>query len=180
MMEPEKSSQEDNPMNKKQWMAMVVLLASASLALGACSIAVDRNPDGSLRLEVNLPETTIQEEIAAALDDPLITDLQADLRQGYIYVTAERKRVVGDETDMLTFRLDLGTKEGHLTAVISDAKINDEPVDEAYVGIWNERLAKRLENAGKRNPDSSLQSVSVSDDSLDFIWRVETPRSKGE
>ena len=167
-------------MNKKQWMAMMVLLTTASLALGACSIAVDRNPDGSLRLEVNLPESTIQEEIAAALDDPLITDLQADLRQGYIYVTAERKRVVGDETDMLTFRLDLGMKEEHLTAVISDAKINGEPVDEAYVGIWNERLAKRLENAGKRNPDSSLQSVSVSDDSLDFIWRVETPRSKGE
>jgi len=114
------------------------------------------------------------------LDDPLITDLQADLRHGYIYVTAERKRVVGDETDMLTFRLDLGTKEGHLTAFITDAKINDEPIDEAYVDIWNKRLAKRLENASKRNPDSSLQSVSVSDDSLDFIWRVETPRSKGE
>jgi len=167
-------------MNKKQWVAMVMLLANASLALGACSIAVDRNPDGSLRLEVNLPESAIQEEIAAALDDPLITDLQADLRQGYIYVTAERKRVMGDETDMLTFRLDLGTKEGHLTAVISDAKINQEPVNEAYVDIWNERLAKRLENAGKQNPNSSLQSVSVSDDSLDFIWRVETPRSKGE
>lgn len=167
-------------MNKKQWMAMVMLLATASLALGACSIAVDRNPDGSLRLEVNLPESAIQEEIAAALDDPLITDLQADLRQGYIYVTAERKRVVGDETDMLTFRLDLGTKEGHLAAVISDAKINQESVNEAYVDIWNERLAKRLENAGKQNPDSSLQSVSISDDSLDFIWRVETPRSKGE
>ena len=167
-------------MNKRQWMAMMVLLTTANLVLGACSIAVDRNPDGSLRLEVNLPESTIQEEIAMALDDPLITDLQADLRHGYIYVTAERKRVVGDETDMLTFRLDLSTKEGRLTAVISDAKINNEPVNEAYIDIWNERVAKRLENAGKRNPDSSLQSVTISDDSLDFIWRIETPRSKGE
>jgi hypothetical protein len=167
-------------MNKRQWMVMMVLLATASLAISACSIAVDRNPDGSLRLEVDLPESTIQEEIAAALDDPLITDLQADLRQGYIFVTAERKRVMTDETDMLSFRLDLGTKDGHLTAVISDAKINDEPVDEAYINIWNERLAKRLENAGKRNPDSSLHSVTVSDDALNFIWRVETPRSRGE
>jgi hypothetical protein len=167
-------------MNKRQWMVMMVLLAVASLAISACSIAVDRNPDGSLRLEVNLPESTIQEEIAAALDDPLITDLQADLRQGYIFVTAERKRVMIDDTDLMSFRLDLGIKDGHLTAVISDAKINDEPVDEAYVDIWNERLAKRLENAGRRNPDSSLQSVSVSDDALNFIWRVETPRSRGE
>ena len=167
-------------MNKRQWMVMMALLATASLAISACSIAVDRNPDGSLRLEVDLPESTIQEEIAAALDDPLITDLQADLRQGYIFVTAERKRVMIDDTDLLSFRLDLGTKDGHLTAVISDAKINDEPVDEAYVDVWNERLAKRLESAGKRNPDSSLQSVSVSDDALNFIWRVETPRSRGE
>ena len=167
-------------MNKRQWMVMMALLATASLAISACSIAVDRNPDGSLRLEVDLPESTIQEEIAAALDDPLITDLQADLRPGYIFVTAERKRVMIDDTDLLSFRLDLGTKDGHLTAVISDAKINDEPVDEAYVDVWNERLAKRLESAGKRNPDSSLQSVSVSDDALNFIWRVETPRSRGE
>jgi hypothetical protein len=166
-------------MNKRRWMAMM-LLAVASLAISACTIAVDRNPDGSLRLEVDLPESTIQEEIAAALDDPLITDLQADLRQGYIFVTAERKRVMIDDTDSLSFRLDLGAKDGRLTAVISEAKINDEPVDEAYVDVWNERLAKRLENAGKRNPDSSLQSVSVSNDALNFTWRVETARSRGE
>jgi hypothetical protein len=172
-------SQEDSPMKKKQWMLVMVLLAAASLAISACSIAVDRNPDGSLRLEVNLPESTIQEEIAAALNDPLITDLQADLRQGHIFVTAERKRVLGDETDVLSFQLDLGTRDGHLTAVISDAKINDEPVNEAYVAVWNERLAQRLEEAAKRNPDSSLQSVSVGDDALNFIWRVETARSRG-
>jgi hypothetical protein len=161
-------------------MLAMVLLATASLAISACTIAVDRNPDGSLRLEVDLPESTIQEEIAAALNDPLITDLQVDLRHGYIFVTADRKRVLGDETDLLSFRLDLGTHAGHLTAVISDAKINDELVNDAYVEVWNQRLAQRLEEAAKRNPDSSLQSVSVGDDGLNFIWRVETARSKGE
>ncbi len=167
-------------MKNRKWMLAMVLLATASLAVSACSIAVDRNPDGSLRLEVNLPESTIQEEIAAALNDPLISDLQTDLRQGYIFVTAERKRVLGEETDMLSFRLDLGVRDGHLTAVISDAKINDEPVNEAYVEVWNQRLAQRLEEAAKRNPDSSLQSVSVGDDALNFIWRIETARSRGE
>ena len=167
-------------MKNNRWILVMVLLATASLAISACSIAVDRNPDGSLRLEVNLPESTIQEEITAALNDPLITDLQVDLRQGYIFVTANRKRVLGDETDLLSFRLDLGTHDGHLTAVISDAKINDEPVNEAYVEVWNQRLAQRLEEAAKRNSDSSLQSVSVGDDALHFIWRIETARSKGE
>jgi hypothetical protein len=172
-------SLEVNPMKNRQWMLVMVLLAAASLAISACSIAVDRNPDGSLKLEVDLPESTIQAEIEAALNDPLITDLQVDLRSGYIFVTADRKRVLGDETDMLSFRLDLGVSDGHLTAVISDAKINDEPVNDAYIEVWNQRLAQRLEEAARRNPDSTLQSVSVSDSALKFIWRIETPRSKG-
>ncbi len=89
--------------------------------------------------------------------------------------------MLGDETDLLSFRLDLGTThDGHLTAVISDAKINDEPVNDAYVTVWNQRLAQRLEEAAKRHPNTSLHSVSVSDDALNFIWRVETPRSRGE
>ncbi len=98
-------------MKNKRWVLVTVLLATASLAISACSIAVDRNPDGSLRLEVNLPESTIQEEITAALNDPLITDVQVDLRQGYIFVTADRKRRVG-RRDRLT---ELSAGPGHNT-----------------------------------------------------------------
>ena len=67
-----------------------------------------------------------------------------------------------------------------MTATISEAKVNDQAVDQAVVAVWNERIANKLENAGKRNPDATLQSVSIDETALHFLWRVETPRSKGQ
>ena len=61
----------------------------------------------------------------------------------------------------------------------SEANVTDQPVDEAVVAVWNERIANKLENAGKRNPDVSLQSVRIDESALHFLWRVEPPRSKG-
>jgi len=158
----------------------IAVLVLAGLFLTACTIGIDRNPDGSLKLEVSLPETTIQSEINAGLDDPLIQDLQADLREGYIFVTADRKRVQSDEIDRLSFRLDLGAKDGALTAVISDVQVNEMSANPAYVSVWNQRLANRLDKAGRRNPDAALQSVTISGDAVEFVWRIETERSRGE
>ena len=110
-------------MNKKHTYVLMVLLALGAMLISACSINIDRNPDGSLRVEVNLPESTIQDEIAAALDDPLINEVRVDLHQGYISVEADRRRVFGDEVDLLSFQLDLGVADGHLTAAISEAKV---------------------------------------------------------
>lgn len=164
-------------MHGRRWTSALGLIVLA-LTMSACSIGVDRNPDGSLRLEVNLPEATIQDEIEAGLNDPLIQDLQADLREGYILVTADRKRVLGDQVDRMTFRLDLGAQDGQLTAAISQAEINGEAVDPAFVSVWNQRLANRLEKAGRRNPDATLQSVTISGEALTFVWRIETERSR--
>lgn len=167
-------------MNTRKTYLMMLLVVMGAMLVSACTINVDRNSDGSLRVEVNLPETTIQEEIAAALNDPLINEVQIDLHGGYISVAAERRRVIGDEIDMLTFRLDLGVAREHLTATISEAKVNDQPVDEAVVAVWNERIANKLENAGKRQPDATLQSVTVDETAITLLWRVETARSKGD
>jgi predicted O-methyltransferase YrrM len=158
----------------------IAVIVLAGVFMSACTIGVDRNPDGSLRVEVNLPEATIQDEIDHGLNDPLIQDLQADLREGYIFVTADRKRVQGDEVDQLTFRLDLGAKDGGLTAVISDVQVNGTAAAPDYVSVWNQRLANRLENAARRNPDATLQSVTITGDAVEFVWRIETARSRGE
>ena len=148
------------------------------LLLGACSANLERNPDGSLRLETTMLEDSLQDEIAAAIADPLMRDFSVELHTGYISVSAERGRAVGDKTDTVHFRLDLGVRDGHLTAVISDARLNDEPLDKAYVDVWNERLATQLERAGKQNANSSLQAVEVTADSLTMVWRIETWRSR--
>jgi hypothetical protein len=158
----------------------IAVLPLAVLFVSACTIGVDRNPDGSLRVDVNLPEATIQDEIDQGLSDPLIQSLNADLRDGYIFVTADRKRVQSDEVDQLTFRLDLGVRDGDLTAAISEVRVNGKAADPDYVSVWNERLANRLEKAGRRNSDATLQSVTVSGDAVEFVWRIETARSRGE
>ena len=36
-------------MDKKLWMVIMVLATTAVLVMSACSIVVDRNPDGSLK-----------------------------------------------------------------------------------------------------------------------------------
>jgi hypothetical protein len=49
MINTDHSTQKDIPMDKKRWMVTMVLAATAVLAMSACSIVVDRNPDGSLK-----------------------------------------------------------------------------------------------------------------------------------
>ena len=152
----------------------------AILALSACNIGIERNTDGSLRTEARMTEDSLQAEISAAIADPLVQSLTADLREGHVWVEAVRKRLGSEQTDDMRFRLALGASDGHLTAAVSEATINDRPIDPARVELWNERIATKLERAGQRNPDSALQSVSVGEDAVTMVWRIETPRSRGQ
>ncbi len=166
-------------MKTKKFVTVLGLLIVMGMTVSACSLNIERNPDGSLAVESNMTEASLQAEITAAIADPLVHDLTADLRDGYVFVSAERDRVMSDETDTMTFRLDLGVGDGHLTATISDARLNDLPIEEARVAVWNERIATKLERAGQRNPDSTLQAVTISEDAITMVWRIETARSRG-
>jgi hypothetical protein len=156
------------------------LLMVMGLAVSACSVEIERNTDGSLAVESSMTGDALQDELEAAIADPLVREFTADLHDGYILVTSERERVMSDETDTMTFRLDLGVSDGHLTATISDAQLDDLPIEEERVAVWNERIATRLERSGQRNPNSTLQAVTVSEDSVTMVWRVETARSRGD
>jgi hypothetical protein len=148
------------------------------LGLSGCTINIDRNPDGSLNLEALMDEATLQSELRAAIADPLVQDLTVELSDGYIQASTERKRIMIDDVDSLSFRLDLGVQDGHMTAEISEAQLNGEPLEEERVEAWNARIATRLERAGRRNPDSTLEAVTISDESLTMVYRVETWRSR--
>jgi hypothetical protein len=167
-------------MTKRRTWTALITLTLAALLLAACGLNLERNPDGSLRLETTMSEDSLQDEIAWAIADPLITNFTVDLRDGYVYVTADRKRVGSDVVDTMSFRLTLGAAYGHMTAVISDVVVDGFPVDEAHIDVWNQSIATRLERAGKRNEDSTLQEVLVEENSFKMVWHIETPRSKGE
>jgi hypothetical protein len=154
-------------------------LALLSLLISACSIDLSRNPDGSVGVEVLMPEESVQEELSAGLTNPLIRDLAVELHDGYAQVTGERERPMGDGVDQFSFELRLGVEDGHLAATISDAKLNGYPVDAARVGVWNEHMAARLARSGRRHPNAELLSVRITEEGLSLHWRVETARSRG-
>jgi len=156
------------------------LLMVMGLAVSACSVEIERNTDGSLAVESSMTGDALQDELEAAIADPLVREFTADLHDGYILVTSERERVMSDGTDTMTFRLDLGVSDGHLTATVSDALLNDLPIEEERVAVWNERIATKLGRSGQRNPNSTLQAVTVSEDGLTMTWRIETSRSRGD
>ena len=164
----------------KSRIMMLGLLMVMGLAVSACSVEIERNADGSLAVESSMTGDALQDELEAAIADPLVREFTADLHDGYILVSAERERVMSDETDRMTFRLDLGVSDGHLTATISAAQLNDTPIEEERVAVWNERIATKLGRSGQRNPNSTLQAVTVSEDGVTMVWRVETARSRGD
>lgn len=165
-------------MKTKKFVTMLGLLIVMIVTVSACSLDIERNPDGSLTVESSMTEASLQAELEAAMADPLMRDFTADLREGYVFVSAERERIGSDETDTMTFRLDLGVSNGHLTATISEVQLNGLPIEEARVAVWNERIATKLERAGQRNPNSTLQAVAISQDALTMVWRIETARSR--
>jgi N-acetylglutamate synthase/N-acetylornithine aminotransferase len=163
-------------MNKILWFLGVLLL----VVLTGCSVDIDRNPDGSLRLETSMTEQAIQTEIKLALADPRISNLSVDLENGYIQVNGEYKRQNGSGTDALSFRISLGVSDGRLTAAISNAKLNAIPIEEERVSLWNERLAEGFSKAGQKNENSTLQDVTISGEAVTMVWRVETERSQNK
>ena len=146
--------------------------------VGGCAANITRNADGSLTIETSMTAESLQTEIQAAIADPLIENLTVQLEQDYINVSGMRKRLNSDQTDTLTFRLDLGVSNGHLTATISNASIDGQAIEATRVALWNERIANRLESFGQRRSNSSLQSVTVTSGAITMTWHVETARSQ--
>lgn len=149
------------------------------LATSACTVDIDRNSDGSLSVAARMTAENLQEEIEQSLKDPLIEDLNVALHDNHIMVAGERRRATGNEVDEISFRLDLRADDGVLVAVISDATLNDYPIDGDRVALWNERIARNLTRSAQRRPNSSLTGVQITTGSVVMTWTVETARSRG-
>ena len=162
--------------NKLKLFTLFLLVGMLSTLVSGCAANITRNADGSLTIETSMTAESLQAEIQAAIADPLIERLTAQLEPGYINISGTRKRLNNDQTDTLTFRLDLGVGDGHLTATISNALVDGQAVEANRVALWNERIASRLESFGQRRPNSSLQAVTVTSEAITMTWHVETAR----
>ena len=157
------------PATKKISVLLIVLL----FAISACRANISRNADGSTTVETTISQQELQEAITASIADPLIKELNVSLQSGYMLVTGQRQRLNdASKTDNLTFRLDLGVSNGQLTATISNAQLDGVPVEQNRVDHWNQTIASRLVILGKKNPNSSLESVNVTPDAVSMTWKV--------
>jgi hypothetical protein len=145
----------------------------AVLLLSACESNISRNEDGSFTVETSISQQELQEVVSASLADPLIKNVTVSLQSGYVLVSGERARLNDNsKTDAMSFRLDLGVSNGQLTSSISNAQIDGVAVEQNRVNLWNEKIANRLSIIGKKNGNSTLQSVTITTSGASMIWNV--------
>ncbi|MBK8822088.1 MAG: hypothetical protein IPN58_05615 [Anaerolineales bacterium] len=150
-----------------------ILLVTFLFLTSACKANISRNNDGSFTVETTVTQQELQEAISAAIADPLVQDLQVTLQSGYVSVIGTRQRLNdASKTDALSFRLDLSVSNGQLIASVSDAQIDNTPLDQARVDNWNQTIANRLSKIGQRNENSTLQSISVTPEIVTMTWNV--------
>ena len=152
---------------------LFILFAAFTLAITACGLKFEQNPDGSTRMEITLDEAAMQTKIQESIRDPQVEDFHVELRDGYIEVSGTRQNVQTGNLDSLRYRLDLGAQDGHLTAVISQVVINDFPLQPDWLNPWNENIANNLAAAGQNDPNSSFEQIIITEDDVLMVWRIE-------
>jgi hypothetical protein len=150
-----------------------IVLVVLVLFLSACRSHIARNADGAVTVETTVNQQELQDAVNASMADPLITELNVLLQQGYILVTGQRQRLNdASKSDSLSFRLDLGVSNGQLTATISNALLDDKPIEQKRIDHWNETIANRLGNINRKSRNSQLNSVNVTPEAVTMNWLV--------
>jgi hypothetical protein len=157
---------------------LIAALVGLALIASACSIDVEANPDGSLTVTSNVTEQKLQAAIDSTIKDPNVESLDVEFRDGFVAVDGTGRDQNTGRINETSFVAELSVDDGHLDVDISDAVWNSEPVPLWIVELWNESLARNLEREGRKNPDATLTSVTVTDADITMVWHVETEASK--
>lgn len=157
-------------MNKISKLALLFLVV---LMVTACKKDIVRNDDGSLTVETTISQQELQEVITSSIADPLVKNVTVSLQSSYVLVSGERQRLNdSSKTDTLTFRLDLSASNGQLVATITNAQIDSVSIEQNRVDNWNQTIANRLANFGKRSEKATLQTISITPELVIMSWKV--------
>ena len=163
---------------KQNKSVLLILLTGIILMASACSLKFERNPDDSIRMEVGFDEASMQTHIQQSINDPQVREFHVELQDGFVEVSGERENVHNGNLDTMRFRLDLGAANGHMTAVISEAFINDHPLHPDWLETWNANIAENLASSAQNNPNSSFEAVTVTVDEVLMVWRIEPQQNQ--
>ena len=157
---------------------LIAMVLLGALVLGACSIDIEPNADGSFNVTSELSEQRLQQAIDYSIEDPDVERLEITFHDGYLAVDASGPDEDTGRINDVTFEARLFVTEGHLGVDVYDATWNGEPMPDWIVEAWNDTLARALEREGRKHPDSTLLRVEVEDDVITMEWRVETEQSR--
>lgn len=158
---------------RTQTLILLLVLVISSLATSACSRKVTRNVDQSLTVQTSITQDELETTIATAIADPLIKNITVTFLSGYLTVSAERQRLNdSSKSDTLTFRMDLRISNTHLLATVSNAQVDGVAIEKTRVDHWNLVIANRLEKLAQKQPNTTLQAVTITPQGICMTWLV--------
>jgi len=167
-------------MNRK--LLLPLLIGALALLLSACSVDIARNSDGSLTAAATMGLADLESELEGAFSyhNTQVRNVDVSAQGGALAVTMERERAAQPGTfDTLSYLMTPGIEDGGLVITLSDVLVNGQPADPEKVSEWQERITERLAGRRENRPNATLQSVSVTEDGLEMVYRIEARRSQG-
>ena len=153
---------------------MVAVLTALALLASACSIDVERNDDGSLRIDGEITADSLATEFER---DPENNSVDVAIKDGVMLIDVAGVDENGEYVANL--RVELSAGDGTLVVDITEAFYNGWTVPDKIRDEFNKAIAKEIRKAVQENPDAALVSLVADDGKIVTQWRVETEDSKG-
>ena len=150
-------------------MLMVGALAALAIVASACSIDIERNADGSLKIDSVLTAESFASELER---DPLNNDTEISIQDGVMTMTIDGVEETGEEY-VATLLVDLGVQNGRLLVDITQADYNGYDVPQWIVDAYNEAIERAIRVGAEDDPNTSLVSLVADNDQIVTEWRVE-------
>ncbi len=162
----------------KRTILIIFSVLLLTTALVGCAFNVNRNDDGTLRVETNLPIELVRTVIENAANFSNVVNLQLEAKEGYILVTADEIEVQGITARDVSLHLELGASSGQMTAEITNVQVADNTFDDETFEPYNQMIAARLQEASQQYERASVDSVTVSPEGILVVWRVDASLKK--
>lgn len=157
---------------KKRMLGIIGMLA---IVASACTVNVERNPDGSLQI---IGEVTAESLAGEFERDPNNENVTVSIDGGAMTVAFTETEENGEKADIV-LKVDLGADDGLLVVDITEATYNGNEVPDWITDIYNQVIAEGIKASATEEPDASLVSLVADDGKITTEWRIETDESKG-
>lgn len=159
------------------------LILLLPLTLAACNrdnINVQPNGDGTATVTVTVQEAEVNTLITTALsqmENPLLRNPSVDLQTGQIVINGERDRQDGGGRVSGSITLSVSVVNGAMQIQATSANLEGLAASDAQIAEFNQNLAELLSGRARQdNPRATLQSVSITNETLSISILIDTSR----